>query len=70
MIGGRLRVFSDLHQDWPENAWDPVSHGPPDGFDAVVAAGDVHIPLTRTLAWLGERLPGVPVVSLPRNHDF
>ena len=45
MIGGRLRVFSDLHQDWPENAWDPVSHGPPDGFDAVVAAGDVHIPL-------------------------
>jgi len=30
----------------------------------------VHMPLTRALDWLGERLPGVPVVYVPGNHDF
>ena len=63
-------VFSDLHQDWPENAWDPSDHAPPDGFDVAVVAGDVHMPLTRALDWLDERLPGMPVVYVPGNHDF
>ncbi len=66
----RLWVFSDLHQEWPENAWDPVAHAPAGGFDVAAVAGDVHMPLTRSLDWLAERLPGVPVVYVPGNHDF
>ncbi|BAQ45819.1 metallophosphoesterase [Methylobacterium aquaticum] len=69
-LASRLWVFSDLHQEWPENAWDPTANAPPGGFDVVVVAGDVHMPLTRALDWLAERLPGVPVVYAPGNHDF
>lgn len=68
--GQRLWTFSDIHQEWNDNAWDPAAHAPADGFDVAVVAGDVHVPLTRALAWLGERLPGVPVVYVPGNHDF
>ncbi|MCJ2052830.1 metallophosphoesterase [Methylobacterium sp. J-070] len=71
MIGiQRLWVLSDLHQDWPENAWDPADHMPAGGFDVAVVAGDVHMPLVRALDWLAERMPGVPVVYVPGNHDF
>ncbi|MFC6791265.1 metallophosphoesterase [Methylobacterium komagatae] len=70
MTASRLWVFSDLHQDWPGNAWDPVAHEPAGSFDVAVVAGDVHMPLTRALDWLGGRLPGVPVVYVPGNHDF
>ena len=42
MTASRLWVFSDLHQDWPENTWDPAAHAPPGGFDVAVVAGDVH----------------------------
>lgn len=66
----RLLVFSDIHQEALENAWDPAAHLPADGFDVAVIAGDVHVPLTRSLAWIGERMPGVPVVYVPGNHDF
>jgi predicted phosphohydrolase len=45
-------------------------HTPPEGFNVAVVAGDVHMPLTRSLDWLGERLPGVPTVYVPGNHDF
>ena len=68
--GSRLWTFSDLHQEWPENAWDPAANAPWDGFDVAVVAGDVHMPLTRALGWLAERLPGVPVVYVPGNHDY
>lgn len=66
----RLWIFSDLHQDWPENAWDPAGHAPAGGFDVAVVAGDVHMPLLRALDWLADRLPGIPVVYVPGNHDF
>ncbi len=66
----RVWVLSDLHQEHVENAWDPATHAPAGGFDAAVVAGDVHMPLTRSLDWLSERLPGVPVVYVPGNHDF
>lgn len=66
----RLWIFSDLHQDWPDNAWDPAGHAPAGGFDVAVVAGDVHMPLVRALDWLAERLPGVPVVYVPGNHDY
>jgi 3',5'-cyclic AMP phosphodiesterase CpdA len=65
-----LWVFSDLHQEWPENAWDPAAHAPAGGFDVAVVAGDVDMPLGRALYWLAERLPGVPVVYVPGNHDY
>lgn len=49
---------------------DPAAHAPPDGFDVAVVAGDVHMSLVRALGWLADRLPGVPVVYVPGNHDF
>ncbi|WP_247634614.1 metallophosphoesterase [Methylobacterium sp. 37f] len=66
----RLFVFSDLHQEIPANAWDPAASVAAGGFDAVVIAGDVHVPLVRSLEWIGERFLGVPVVYVPGNHDF
>jgi Icc-related predicted phosphoesterase len=66
----RLWIFSDLHQDWASNAWDPSAHVPAGGFDVAVDAGDVHSPLPKALDWLADRLPGVPVVYVPGNHDF
>ena len=66
----RLWIWSDLHQEWPENAWDPAPHVPPGGFDVAVVAGDVHMPLLRALDWPAERLPGVEVCYVPGNHDL
>ena len=66
----RLWIFSDLHQEWPENAWDPAAHAPPGGFDVAVVPGDIHTPLTSAIDWLADRLPGVPVVFVPGNHEF
>lgn len=66
----RLWTWSDTHAEWPENAWDPAAHAPAEGFDVVVVAGDVHTPLTRSLDWLAERLPGVATAYVPGNHDF
>ena len=36
----RLWIFSDLHQDRADNAWDPARHAPAGGFDIAVVAGD------------------------------
>ena len=66
----RLWIFSDLHQECSENAWDPAAHAPAGGFDVAVIAGEVHMPLLRALDWLGERLPGTTVIYVPGNHDF
>lgn len=35
----RLWVWSDVHAEWPENAWDPAAHAPVGGFDVAVVAG-------------------------------
>ena len=66
----RLWIFSDLHQDWADNAWDPAAHAPAGGFDIAVIAGDVHSPLPKALDWIGDRLPGVATIYGPGNHDF
>jgi 3',5'-cyclic AMP phosphodiesterase CpdA len=66
----RLWIFSDLHQDWADNAWDPAAHAPSGGFDIAVIAGDVHSPLPKALDWLADRLLGVPTIYVPGNHDF
>ena len=65
----RLWLFSDLHQDHADNRWDPGVHAPAD-FDVIVAAGDVHSPLTDAIDWLGDRFPGVDVVYVAGNHDY
>jgi predicted phosphodiesterase len=64
----RLWIFSDLHQDWADNAWDPTTYAP--DFDIAVIAGDVHSPLPKALDWLADRLPGVPTIYVPGNHCF
>ena len=66
----QLWIFSDLHQDWADNAWDPVTHVPKGGFDVVVVAGDLHTPLTKGLDWLADRFSGVNIVYVPGNHEF
>ncbi|PWB82914.1 MAG: hypothetical protein C3F11_09450 [Methylocystaceae bacterium] len=66
----RLWIFSDLHQEWRENAWDPARHAPAGGFDVVVAAGDLHSPLTAAVDWLADRFLGCRIVYVPGNHDF
>lgn len=66
----RLWIFSDLHQEWPDQPWDPAAHVPAAGFDVAVVAGDVHTPLTAALDWLAPRLAGVPIIYVPGNHDF
>lgn len=66
----RFWTFSDLHQEWPDNGWDPALHAPHSGFDAVLAAGDVASPLTSALDWLHDRVPGSRVLYTPGNHDF
>ncbi len=62
-------TFSDLHQECPENTWDPQVAAPAHA-DVVVVAGDVHMPLTSALLWLNERLPGSRIVYVPGNHCF
>ena len=64
----RLWIFSDLHQDWADNAWDPTARAP--AFDVAVVAGDVHSPLTKAIDWLADRLGGTPTLYVPGNHDF
>ena len=36
----------------------------------IVAAGDVHVPATRSVEWLAERADGRPVVLVPGNHEW
>jgi Icc-related predicted phosphoesterase len=64
----RLWIFSDLHQDWADNAWDPTAHAP--AFDVAVVAGDVHSPVTKAIDWLADRLQGTQILYVPGNHDF
>lgn len=66
----RIWLFSDLHQEHFDQPWDPLPEAPADGFDVIVAPGDIHTPLTRSLSWLHERFPGVRVIYTPGNHDF
>jgi len=64
-----LWTFSDIHQEWPENKWDPQVDAPAHA-DVLVCAGDVNVPLTASLLWLNQRLRGVRIVYVPGNHDY
>lgn len=64
----RLWVFSDLHQEWSENA---LKLAPPQGgFDVAVVAGDVATPLISALWWLRDQIPQGRIVYAPGNHDY
>ena len=52
----RLWIFSDLHQDWPDNAWDPAAHAP--ACDVIVVAGDAHAPLTQAIKYWSSSVNG------------
>ena len=64
----RLWIFSDLHQDWADNAWDPAACAP--ACDVIVVAGDAHSPLNKAIDWLADRLGGTQILYVPGNHDF
>jgi 3',5'-cyclic AMP phosphodiesterase CpdA len=74
----RIWLLSDLHQEFvrdpvygahPLTSFDPAIAAPPD-FDIVVLAGDIDVPLARSITWAADRFAGVPVVYVPGNHDF
>lgn len=58
-------VFSDLHLDF--SVPDPIAL--PDNTDVLIVAGDVSAPVAKSMAWLHNRFPGVPVVYVAGNHD-
>ncbi len=57
----RLWIFSDLHQDWADNAWDPSPHAPT--FDIAIVAGDLHLHSRADY-----RIGATRVVCNPRGH--
>jgi predicted phosphodiesterase len=74
----RIWLLSDLHQEFlrdpehgadPRTAFDPAISAPAD-FDVVVLAGDVDVPLSRSIEWAADRFAGVPIVYVAGNHDF
>jgi hypothetical protein len=66
----KIWLLSDLHQEFvrdpdcsanPLTAFDPGILAPAD-FDVVVLAGDIDVPLTKSLHWAADHFPGVPVI--------
>ncbi|WP_422110936.1 metallophosphoesterase [Erythrobacter longus] len=42
---------------------------PAPDFDVLVAAGDIHDPLSDGVRWLAERANGRQVIYVPGNHE-
>jgi Icc-related predicted phosphoesterase len=62
----RFWILSDLHIE--QSTWD-IPNPAPD-YDVLIAAGDIHTPLTAGLRWLAERADGRPVIYVPGNHEW
>ncbi|MHA6297555.1 hypothetical protein [Devosia sp. CAU 1758] len=45
-----------------------ADHTPEEGFDVVVLAGDIVVPLTKSLAWIGNRFAGATMTSMSRTR--
>jgi predicted phosphodiesterase len=69
----RLWILSDLHLE--QSVWQP----PTDmkgRADVVVLAGDIHNPLTRSIAWAASHMApgcafdGMEVLLVPGNHEY
>lgn len=74
----KIWMMSDLHQEFtrdpndgthPSTRFEPMD-APPDDFDVVVIAGDIDVPLTRSIQWVADRFAGIPTVITPGNHEF
>ena len=72
----RIWLLSDLHQEFlrdPEHGANPLTRFDPaisaPVFDVVVLAGDIDVPLSRSIEWAADRFAGVPVIYVPGNHD-
>jgi predicted phosphodiesterase len=62
----RLWILSDLHDE--QCQWDmPV---PLPDYDVLIAAGDIHDPLSTGVKWLADRADGRPVIYVPGNHEW
>ena len=62
----RIWILSDLHIE--QSKWDfPV---PAPDYDVLIAAGDIHTPLSEGVRWLAERADGRPVIYVPGNHEY
>lgn len=62
----RAWILSDLHIE--QSHWD-LPESLPD-FDVLIAAGDIHDPLSKGVRWLAERSGGRPVIYIPGNHEW
>lgn len=62
----RIWILSDLHIE--QSKWDFPDPAPE--YDVVVAAGDIHTPLSEGVRWLAERADGRPVIYVPGNHEW
>ena len=59
-------IFSDLHIE--QSRWDIPDPAP--DYDVLIAAGDIHDPLSAGVRWLAERAGGRPVIYVPGNHEW
>ena len=59
-------ILSDVHIE--QSHWDLPDPQP--DFDVLIAAGDIHDPLTAGVRWLAERSGGRPVIYVPGNHEW
>lgn len=62
----RAWILSDLHIE--QSRWDVPDPAP--DCDVLIAAGDVHDPLSEGVRWLAERADGRPVIYVPGNHEW
>ena len=62
----RLWILSDLHIE--QSLWDLPDPAPE--YDVMIAAGDIHDPLSGGVRWLAERAGGRPVIYVPGNHEW
>jgi predicted phosphodiesterase len=69
----KLWILSDLHLE--SSNWQPPTNMRGKA-DVVVLAGDVHNPLTRSIAWIAEQrqpgraFDGMQVLLVPGNHEY
>ena len=62
----RIWILSDLHIE--QSQWDIPDPAPE--YDLLIAAGDIHDPLSDGVRWLAERAAGRPVIYVPGNHEW
>ena len=43
---------------------------PAPDYDVLIAAGDIHDPASKGVAWLAQRAGGKPVIYVPGNHEW